>query len=212
MSYEKIQEFVKSNEGKEVSTEDYTSFVTGLATEDTGLFDALTGTKAFMSKKDAAITKALQTHKDQTIPKLQADLESKLKAEFEAKYNPPQTEAEKQLAELTNKFAAMEREKQLLEIRGEVQGSLPDPGLLNYLNLPLDKEEAGNVVSNFSEIFNNLLDKKLSEKLKEGVRNPATGNKKASGDPTNIAEMQSLGRDWIAKNKDKADAIIARGV
>jgi len=155
-----------------------------------GLMDYLKSDEGFKEVKpfvDSKITKALETYKKESVPKLIDDaLNSKvpeLEEEFKKKWNvkdpddPVVADLKKKYEELTAKADKAEREKSRLEKLTKVKDVLNAKGLAEHSELFLGEtvDESIEKATNFLGTFDKLIQTNVDRIIGEGKYNPNNG-------------------------------------
>ena len=189
MELQEVKQFLRDNAGKD----DVKSYLAELSKVSPDAEEAIVSnfkrSKDFQSEIDRAVTKAINTYNEKTVPSL-IEKEVKFKEEeLEKKYNPPKNPAEeamrKQLEKLTLESAENKKKIIQKELRNRKQA------LLNSKEIPIEYEDLIAVgidnlsiedVENESKLDELIMPKveKLSKLIQEAQIKKATEMQKGS--------------------------------
>ncbi|MDN0191174.1 MULTISPECIES: DUF4355 domain-containing protein [unclassified Bacillus (in: firmicutes)] len=154
------------------------------------------GKKWLQSFSDSRVTDAIKTYESKTLPK-------KLEEEI-AKRFPPETEEQRQLRELQDKFQSLEQEKERETLRNKALSIATEKGLpTNLVDFFIGQDEAATEqnLGVLSEAFKTFQQNIVNEQFKQGGSTPPP----SGGAPTPLTHetIEKMTPDEINKNWDR---------
>lgn len=136
----------------------------------------------YASEKDRAVTKGIETFKSNNLQKL-------VDEELKKKSNEGLSEEAIQLKELQAKFAALEKEKAISELKGKYTKLLIEKGLnAELIDFVFNEDEE--IFNSNVERINNILQDSINSKTNEILNNNEYIPPTSGGDILNTAEEQ----------------------
>ncbi|MCY7785277.1 DUF4355 domain-containing protein [Bacillus inaquosorum] len=154
------------------------------------------GKKWLQSFSDSRVTDAIKTYESKTLPK-------KLEEEISKRF-PPETEEQKQLRELQDKFQSLEQEKVRETLRNKALSIATEKGLPTNLVdffIGQDEEATEQNLGVLSEAFKTFQQNIVNEQFKQGGSTPPP----SGGSPTPLTHeaIEKMTPDEINKNWDR---------
>lgn len=157
--------------------------------------------KWLQSLTDTRVTDAIKTYESKTLPK-------KLEDEISKRF-PPESEEQKQLRELQQKFEQLEVEKQRESLRNKALNAATEKGVptkLVDILVGKDEESTTQNLELVSSVIQEIVGKELEAKFKESGREPH----KPSGNNDIDAQMKAAAEKARKTGRDEDRAEYAR--
>lgn len=166
MNLEEIKKYLEDNKENE-DVKAYLEGLTQVTPEGVEAFlETDEGKKVLQPKLDRNFTKGLETWKEKNLQKL---IDEGVK-----KSNPTETPEQKEIRELKEKFANIEKEKTRESLKNKALTTLSEKklpsNLVDFL-IGEDEETTNSNLTKFEEVFTNQLQSVVDEKLKAGGTN-----------------------------------------